>query len=84
MRVAAVITRLEGGAGRLALRGAMAMDPGAFAVTIVTGSGDRQLDDAAAAGLEIIIEPSLRAPIHPRSDVQALRRVTALLRRADL
>ena len=80
VRVAAVITRLEGGAGRLALRGAMAMDPGAFAVTIVTGSGDRQLDDAAAAGLEIIIEPSLRAPIHPRSDVQALRRVTALLR----
>jgi glycosyltransferase involved in cell wall biosynthesis len=80
LRVAAVITRLEGGAGVLALRGAMAMDPDAFELTIVTGSGDRLLDTAAAAGLEIIVEPSLCATIDPRRDVQALRRVTALLR----
>jgi glycosyltransferase involved in cell wall biosynthesis len=83
LRVAAVITRLEGGAGVLALRGAMAMDPDAFELTIVTGTGDRLLDTAAAAGLEIIVEPSLCAPIDPRRDVQALRRVTALLRRRN-
>ena len=41
MRVAVVITRLEGGAGVLALRGALAMDREAFELTIVTGSGDR-------------------------------------------
>ncbi|MGO9728071.1 MAG: glycosyltransferase, partial [Streptosporangiaceae bacterium] len=83
MRVAAVITRLEGGAGALALRGAMAMDPEAFELTIVTGSGDRLFDAATAARLEIIVEPSLRAPIAPRSDVQALRRLTALFGRRN-
>jgi len=83
LRVATVITRLEGGAGVLALRGAMAMDPDAFAVTIVTGSGDRLLDAARAAGLEIIVEPSLRAPIAPRSDMQALRRLTTLVGRRN-
>jgi glycosyltransferase involved in cell wall biosynthesis len=77
LRVAAVITRLEGGAGVLALRGAMAVDPDDFEVTIVTGSGDRLSGEAAAAGLEIITEPSLRAPIVPRSDLQALQRLTA-------
>ncbi len=83
LRVAAVITRLEGGAGVLALRGAMAMDPDAFELTIVTGSGDRLFDAATAARLEIIVEPSLRAPIAPRSDMRALRRLTALFGRRN-
>ncbi len=83
VRVAVVITRLEGGAGVLALRGAQAMDPEAFQLTIVTGSGDRLVDAAAAAGLEIIIEPALRAPIAPRSDLRALQRLTALFGRRD-
>ena len=83
LRVAIVITRLEGGAGGLALRGAMAMDPDAFAVTIVTGRGERLLHTAREAGLEIIVEPSLRAPISPHNDMQALRRMTALFGRRD-
>ncbi len=71
LRVATVIARLEGGAGVLALRGAKIMDPDEFELTIVTGSGHRLLAEATAAGLEVIIEPSLRAPISPRCDLQA-------------
>jgi glycosyltransferase involved in cell wall biosynthesis len=79
LRVVTLITRLEGGAGILTLRGAKALDSEHFRVTIVTGSGSDLLDQAAAAGLEIIIEPALRTPVDPRRDVQALRALSALL-----
>jgi glycosyltransferase involved in cell wall biosynthesis len=79
--VAVLITRLEGGAGVLALRGAAVLDPAGFQLTIITGSGSGHLlDEAAAAGLEVILEPSLRTPIDPRSDLRALRRLGSLLR----
>jgi len=78
LRVAVVITRLEGGAGRLALRGATAMDPEAFRMTIIAGSGDELANEASAAGLEFITAPSLRRPIDPRHDVAATRWLTAL------
>jgi glycosyltransferase involved in cell wall biosynthesis len=80
LRVACVITRLEGGAGMLALRGAKVLDPGSFEVTIVTGSGGRLIGEAAAAGIEVVVEPSLRAPLDPVADVTALRRLGTLLR----
>ncbi len=79
LRVATLITRLEGGAGVLTLRGAKALDPGEFEVTIITGSGDHLLDQAAAAGLQVIMEPRLRTQIDPQSDLQALRSLHALL-----
>jgi glycosyltransferase involved in cell wall biosynthesis len=81
LRVATLITRLEGGAGVLALRGALALDPDRFQATIITGSGNHLLDQAAAAGLEVIIEPSLRTPIHPRDDLRALAALSARLGR---
>ncbi|HTZ94384.1 MAG TPA: hypothetical protein VMB74_18485, partial [Streptosporangiaceae bacterium] len=56
-RVAIVITRLEGGAGALAVHGAVAMDPAEFQTTIITGSGDALTDRARAAGIEVIVEP---------------------------
>jgi glycosyltransferase involved in cell wall biosynthesis len=80
LRVVTLITRLEGGAGVLALRGAKALDPERFRVTIVTGSGNHLLDEATDAGLEVIMEPALRRPINPRSDLQALRALSALLK----
>jgi glycosyltransferase involved in cell wall biosynthesis len=80
LRVAVLITRLEGGAGRLALHGATALAPGKFRVTLITGSGDHLLAQAAAAGLEVICEPSLRAPIRAGSDLRALRWLGGLLR----
>jgi glycosyltransferase involved in cell wall biosynthesis len=79
LRVATLITRLEGGAGVLALRGAQALDPDRFRATIITGSGNHLLGHAAAAGLEVIIEPSLRTPIDPRGDRRALRALSDLL-----
>ena len=56
------------------------MNPDAFQMTIITGSGGRLLDEAAQAGLEVIIEPSLRTPIDPRNDLRALRRLGSLFR----
>jgi len=80
--VATVITRLEGGAGQHALRGALSLDPARYQMTIITGSGDPVLlDQAAAAGLEVVTEPALRAPIAPRSDLRALARLRELLGR---
>lgn len=85
-RVAAVITRLEGGAGALALRGARALDPARYQVTMVTGSGSRLIAEAEAAGLEVVIEPALRHPVDPASDLLALGRLTRLIqsRRFDV
>ena len=81
LRVVTLITRLEGGAGILTLRGAKALDPEQFRVTIVTGSGSQHLlDQAAAAGLEVIMEPALCTPIEPWSDLRALRALSVLLR----
>jgi glycosyltransferase involved in cell wall biosynthesis len=80
LRVAVVITRLEGGAGVLALRGAQAMDPEIVRPTLITGSGGRLLGEAAASGIEVIVEPSVREVIAPRSDLQALRRLEMIFR----
>jgi glycosyltransferase involved in cell wall biosynthesis len=80
LRVATVITRLEGGAGIQAFRGARALDPASFQVTVVTGSGDTLLVAAAESGLETVADPSLRAPIDPLRDVRALRWLTSLFR----
>jgi len=80
LRVATVITRMEGGSGVLALRGAQSLDPAAVRPVIVTGSGGRLLDEAAASGIEVVVEPCLREVIAPRSDLRALRRLERLFR----
>ncbi len=79
-QVAVVIARFEGGAGVLALHGARAVAP-ECRVTIITGQGDRLIGAARAAGLEVIVEPSLRAPISPVTDLRALARLRALFAR---
>jgi glycosyltransferase involved in cell wall biosynthesis len=82
IRVATVITRLEGGAGQHALRGALIMDPAAYQMTIITGSGDPLLlERAAAGGLEVLTEPALRAPLALRGDLRALVRLRKLFGR---
>ena len=51
-----------------------------FEMVVIAGSGsDRLLGEAASAGLPVIIEPWLRAPIDLRSDARALRRLSTLL-----
>jgi glycosyltransferase involved in cell wall biosynthesis len=83
LRVATVITRLEGGAGVLALRGAQVLDPEAVTPTIVTGSGGRLLEEAAASGIEVLVEPMLREVIAPRSDLQAIGKLESIFRERD-
>jgi glycosyltransferase involved in cell wall biosynthesis len=79
LRVATVVTRFQAGAGIVALRGALALDPRRFEVTIIAGSGDRLLTEAATAGLEVLLEPTLRPPVAPADDLRALHRLTGTL-----
>jgi glycosyltransferase involved in cell wall biosynthesis len=83
LRVATVITRLEGGAGVLALRGAQVLDPDVVTPTIVTGSGGRLIEEAEASGIEVLIEPLLREVIVPRSDLLAIGRLESIFRERD-
>jgi glycosyltransferase involved in cell wall biosynthesis len=59
LRVATVITRFNAGAGGVALRGALALDPNRYSITIVTGgtgvSGERaEADDEVISGAEAV------------------------------
>ena len=83
LRVATVITRLEGGAGVLALRGAQVLDPEVVTPTIVTGSGGRLLEEAVASGIEVLVEPLLREVIAPRSDLMVTGRLESIFRDRD-
>lgn len=77
-RVANVITRLDGGAGVLAVRGLCALSPTEFRRTLIVGSGSRRLlDEAAESGIEVIVEPSIRPTIgwSDRRAVDRLRRL---------
>jgi glycosyltransferase involved in cell wall biosynthesis len=88
-RVAIVITRLQAGAGGVALRGALALDPARYQATIITGgtagvadsdgSGGSLLDQARDAGLGVISVPELVSPIAPGKDLRALKLLTAHL-----
>jgi glycosyltransferase involved in cell wall biosynthesis len=80
IEVAQIVTRFIAGAGGVALRGVLPLDPGRYRVTIITGEGGPLTDRAEAAGLEVVIVPSLVAPLSPRDDITALRQLTELCR----
>ncbi|HSS10639.1 MAG TPA: glycosyltransferase family 4 protein [Acidimicrobiales bacterium] len=80
IRVAQVVTRFIAGAGGVALRGALALDPDRYEVAILVGSGGRLLDEARDAGLEVVMVDHLRPEIAPRDDRQALSELKTLLR----
>jgi glycosyltransferase involved in cell wall biosynthesis len=77
--VATVITRLEGGAGVMALRGVLGLDRSAFAPVIITGSGGRLLELASEHGVEVVVDPVLKATIDPVADLRAVRWLSSLL-----
>ncbi len=79
VRVATVITRMQAGAGGVALRGALALDRNRFSPTIIAGSGDRLLERAAAEGLNTIVLPSLVPEISPMDDARAVRALRQLI-----
>jgi glycosyltransferase involved in cell wall biosynthesis len=78
IEVAQIVTRFIAGAGGVALRGVLPLDRDRYGVTIITGQGGPLTDRAAAAGLRVVIEPSLVSPIAPGNDRRALKRLTQL------
>ena len=80
IEVAQIVTRFIAGAGGVALRGAMQLDPERYHVTVVTGEGGELTRIAAERGMDVVVEASLVSPISPREDITALRRLTDLCR----
>jgi glycosyltransferase involved in cell wall biosynthesis len=80
-RVAQVITRFIAGAGGVALRGAMALDPDRYSVTILSADGGPLLAEAEKSGFEVVRLRHMRPEISLREDPQALRELTNELRR---
>jgi glycosyltransferase involved in cell wall biosynthesis len=80
-RVAHVVTRCIAGAGGVAVRGALGLDPQRYESVLVTGTTDGPLlDEARRHGVEVVIVPELRSPISPRDDAVALHRLRRVLR----
>lgn len=84
LQVAQVITRLMAGAGAVALRGVMALEPDRYDVVFVTGEGDTLVEQARAAGFEVVLLPRLRSEIAPADDRRALADLRACLRGCDV
>ncbi|MGN6780185.1 MAG: glycosyltransferase [Marmoricola sp.] len=80
VEVAQVVTRCIAGAGGVAVRGALQLDPDRYRVTLVTGQGGPLTERARDAGMDVVIEPSLVAPLSPFEDAKALAHLTRLFR----
>jgi glycosyltransferase involved in cell wall biosynthesis len=85
LRVAQVVTRFMAGAGGVALRGALALDPEQYEITFITGEGDEDLmANARAAGHEVVLLPHLRSEIAPRDDRRVLADLQVCLKGFDV
>jgi glycosyltransferase involved in cell wall biosynthesis len=84
LRVAQIITRFMAGAGAVALRGALALDPGRYEVVFVTGQGDRLVREARDVGFEVVLMPRLRSYIAPADDRRALADLRSCLHDFDV
>jgi glycosyltransferase involved in cell wall biosynthesis len=84
VRVAQVVTRFMAGAGGVALRGALALDPEHYEIVFVTGEGDELVTKARAAGHEVVLLPRLRSEIAPYDDRRALADLRACLNGFDV
>lgn len=79
LRVAQIVTRFMAGAGGVALRGALALDPDRYEVVFVAGSGDRLIGEARAAGFDVVVMPRLRSELSLAGDRRALAELKAFL-----
>jgi glycosyltransferase involved in cell wall biosynthesis len=85
LRVAQVVTRFMAGAGGVALRGALALDPEHYEILFITGEGDEHLvTKARTAGHEVMLLPHLRSEIAPMDDRRALADLRACLKGFDV
>ncbi len=78
IHVAQIVTRCIAGAGGVAVRGAINLDAERYRVTLITGEGGALTARAAAAGINVVLEPSLVSPIAPREDARAFRQLQRL------
>jgi glycosyltransferase involved in cell wall biosynthesis len=78
IEVAVVVTRFIAGAGGVALRGVLPLDPTRYRVTFVTGEIGPLAEQAILADHEVVVEPSLVPTISPREDRECLGRLERL------
>ena len=76
-----MITRFIAGAGGVALRGALALDPTRYSVTILAAAGGPLLAEAEKAGFEVVRLRHMVPVVSLRTDPQALRELTGELRK---
>ena len=72
-----MVTRFIAGAGGVAMRGALALDPERFRVTILAGREGNLLDQAANMGFGVRRLEHMRPDIAPRDDLAAIREVAS-------
>jgi glycosyltransferase involved in cell wall biosynthesis len=82
-RVAVVVTRFIAGAGGVALRGALALDPNEYSVTIFSAPGGSLLAEAEQAGFKVVRLKHMRPELSPREDASALRELQEELGSGD-
>jgi glycosyltransferase involved in cell wall biosynthesis len=68
-----VVTRFIAGAGGVALRGALALDPNEYSVTIFSAPGGSLLAEAEQTGFKVVRLKHMRPELSPRQDPSALR-----------
>jgi glycosyltransferase involved in cell wall biosynthesis len=68
-----VVTRFIAGAGGVALRGALALDPDRFEITVFAALEGSLLNDAAEAGFGIVPLQHMKPQIAPTEDVAVVR-----------
>lgn len=84
-RVATIVTRCIAGAGGVAVRGAVSLDPSRFEGLLVTSTREGPLlDEARRRGIEVIVVPELVSPVSPRNDAIALARLVRLLKSREI
>ncbi|GAB3255527.1 hypothetical protein GCM10027425_15650 [Alteromonas gracilis] len=76
LRVATVVTRCIAGAGGVAVRGLLQLDPHDYRRTLITGQGGPLTEQAERAGVEVLITPGLVPEPDPRRDAAELARLT--------
>jgi glycosyltransferase involved in cell wall biosynthesis len=79
LRVAQIVTRFTAGAGGVALRGALALDPDRYEVVFVIGSGARLVTEAEAAGFHVRVIDHLRSEIALADDRRAFTELKTFL-----
>lgn len=67
----------------MALRGALALDPNQYSVTILSAPGGSLLDEAEQAGFKVVRLKHMRPELSLREDSSALRELVDELRKGD-